>query len=58
MTNNIGLKVEPPKKECSDSHCPFHGKLAIRGKLFDGNVSSTKAKQTVTLQKSNSHLFQ
>ena len=56
MTNNIGLKVEPPKKECSDAHCPFHGKLAVRGKLFDGNVSSTKAKQTVKLQKAT-HIY-
>jgi len=32
-------------------HCPFHGNLPVRGKLFDGKVSSAKAKQTVTLQK-------
>jgi len=51
MTKNIGLKVEAPEKECDDAHCPFHGKLAVRGKLFDGKISSTKAKQTITLQK-------
>ena len=51
MTKNIGLKVEAPKEECDDPHCPFHGKLAVRGKLFDGKISSTKAKQTITLQK-------
>jgi small subunit ribosomal protein S17 len=51
MTRDIGLKVKAPKNECSDEHCPFHGKLAVRGKLFDGKVSSTKAKQTVTLKK-------
>jgi len=51
MRNNIGLKITTPKKECADKNCPFHGKLSVRGKLFDGKISSTKAKQTVTLQK-------
>ena len=51
MTKNIGLDVKGPTKECTDIHCPFHGKLAIRGKLFDGKITGDKAKQTVTLQK-------
>lgn len=51
MTKNIGLKVKEPSRECSDIHCPFHGNLSIRGKLFDGKVTSDKAKQTITLQK-------
>ena len=51
MTKNIGLDVNLPSKECNDVHCPFHGKLSVRGKLFDGKITSDKAKQTVTLQK-------
>ena len=51
MTRNIGLKVKEPKRECNDKHCPFHGELPIRGKLFDGKVTGNKAKQTITLQK-------
>ncbi len=51
MINNIGLKVNAPIEDCDDAHCPFHGKLAVRGKLFNGKISSTKAKQTITLQK-------
>lgn len=51
MTKNIGLQIKVPKNECSDMHCPFHGNLPVRGKLFHGKVSSAKAKQTVTLQK-------
>lgn len=51
MTHNIGLNVKEPKRECNDVHCPFHGRLAIRGKLFDGKVTGTKARQTITLQK-------
>ena len=51
MTKEIGLQVKKPKKECSDIHCPFHGKLSIRGKLFDGKVKSATARKTITLQK-------
>lgn len=51
MTRDIGLKVKEPKEVCADKHCPFHGNLSIRGKLFDGKVTGSKAKQTITLQK-------
>ncbi len=51
MKKNIGLNVKLPKKECNDVHCPFCGKLSVRGKLFDGKITGDKAKQTITLQK-------
>ncbi|MFB5622671.1 MAG: 30S ribosomal protein S17, partial [Nitrosarchaeum sp.] len=51
MKQNIGLKVKAPSRECTDTHCPFHGKLSVRGKLFDGKITGVIAKQTVTLQK-------
>jgi len=51
MTQNIGLKVKEPIRECQDKNCPFHGGLSIRGKLFDGKVTGAKARQTITLQK-------
>ena len=51
MTQNIGLDVKAPSKECTDKNCPFHGGLSIRGKLFDGKVTGNKAKQTITLEK-------
>ena len=51
MTQNIGLKVKEPTRECQDKNRPFHGGLSIRGKLFDGKVTGAKAKQTITLQK-------
>ena len=51
MTRDIGVKVKEPKRECSDKNCPFHGGLSIRGKLFDGKVTGSKARQTITLQK-------
>ena len=57
MTLNIGLKVNAPKRECKDIHCPFHGNLSIRGKLFDGKVTGSKARQTITLQKETAIYF-
>ncbi len=57
MTQNIGLKVKAPTKECNDAHCPFHGSLSIRGKLFEGKVTGDKAKQTITLQKESPVYF-
>ena len=57
MTKNIGITVNAPKNECSDTHCPFHGKLSVRGKLFDGKVVSAKAKNTIVLQKESPVYF-
>ncbi len=57
MTLNIGLKVKEPKRECADKNCPFHGNLSIRGKLFDGKVTGSKAKKTITLQKESPVYF-
>ena len=57
MTRNIGLKVKEPSRECNDDNCPFHGSLSVRGKLFDGKVTSNKAKQTITLQKESPVYF-
>ena len=51
MTRNIGIPITLPKKECNDKHCPFHGILSVRGKLFEGKVVSAKAKNTIVLQK-------
>jgi small subunit ribosomal protein S17 len=57
MTRNIGIAVTAPKKECTDKHCPFHGTLSVRGKLFDGKVVSAKAKNTIVLQKESPVYF-
>ena len=57
MTRNIGISVNTPKKECADKHCPFHGRLSVRGKLFDGKVVSAKAKNTIVLQKESPVYF-
>ena len=57
MTKNIGIPVTQPKQDCTDLHCPFHGKLSVRGKLFEGKVVSTKAKKTIVIQKESPVYF-
>ncbi|MCV0372518.1 MAG: 30S ribosomal protein S17 [Nitrosarchaeum sp.] len=57
MTRDIGLKVKTPERECTDKHCPFHGSLSVRGRLFDGKVTSDKSRQTITLQKESPMYF-
>lgn len=49
-TRDIGLDVEPPKSECSDNKCPFHGSLPVRGIVLDGIVVSQWDK-TATVQR-------
>lgn len=49
MARNIGVSVVSPRKNCEDEFCPFHGSLAVRGKLLTGIVSSAKAKKMVVV---------
>ena len=53
MTRNIGIKVPVPKDEAADDDQknPFNGTLSVRGKLFQGKVIKSKAKNTVVLEK-------
>ncbi|MHA1229515.1 MAG: 30S ribosomal protein S17 [Candidatus Helarchaeota archaeon] len=51
MKRNIGIDVVGPKKECDDIKCPFHGKLSIRGRIFEGKVISTRMKNTVVVRR-------
>ena len=47
---NIGIEVDnPPKEICNDPLCPYHGKLKIRNKVFEGVVVSDKMDKTVTV---------
>ena len=49
-TKNIGIKVKIPAKKCSDTHCPFHGSLKIRGRAFTGIVIKNSARKTVQIE--------
>ena len=59
MNRNIGIKVPEPKNESSDNDKknPFNGTLSIRGKLFEGKVVKSKAKNTVVIQKESPVYF-
>lgn len=51
----VGMEIKPPKEKCSDSKCPFHGKLSVRGRAFDGVVVSDKMAHTVTVSLERMH---
>lgn len=52
---NIGIEASPPQKSCDDADCPFHGALAIRGKILAGVVASSKMTKTVVVERAISH---
>ena len=33
---DIGININPPKAECNDVNCPFHGSLSVRGQVIEG----------------------
>jgi len=48
---NIGIpNIEPPEKTCDDRNCPFHGNLAVRGRIMEGIVTSTRMHKTIVFQ--------
>ena len=59
MTRDIGIKVNAPKEEpqAGDTKNPFNGTLSIRGKLFEGKIIKSKAKNTVVIQKESPVYF-
>ncbi len=46
----IGIEIKHPTITCSDSHCPFHGKICIRGRIFIGNVIKAVSQKTATIE--------
>jgi small subunit ribosomal protein S17 len=51
-TRNIGIKVTNlPQRSCDDAHCPYHGQISIRGRIYEGIVTSTKRQKTVTVRR-------
>ena len=48
---NTGIPgIKAPERTCSDSNCPFHGKLGIRGRLFQGVLIHKKTATTGTVE--------
>lgn len=52
---DIGLDVRAPKSRCEDRHCPFHGRLPVRGQLLEGTVVSTAMQRTAVVERTLLH---
>lgn len=39
-----------PEKECNDPKCPFHGKIRVHGRIFEGIVVSARMQKTVVVR--------
>ncbi|NMC05723.1 MAG: 30S ribosomal protein S17 [Candidatus Lokiarchaeota archaeon] len=50
-TRNIGIPVNPPQKTCTDAQCPYHGTISVRGRLYEGVVTSTSMQKTITVRR-------
>jgi small subunit ribosomal protein S17 len=50
-SRDIGIDVPVPDTTCTDEHCPFHGKLSVRGQTLEGVVVSTKMLRTAVVQR-------
>jgi small subunit ribosomal protein S17 len=55
MARDIGLGVEPPANTCEDPHCPFHGNLPVRGRVFEADVVNTKMSKSITVRRNYLH---
>jgi small subunit ribosomal protein S17 len=55
LARNFGIAVTPPRKDCADLRCPFHGRLSVRGKLLSGIVVSANAKNMVVVSREFPH---
>jgi small subunit ribosomal protein S17 len=43
--------LKKPKRSCEDKNCPFHGELAVRGRILEGDVVSAKMEKTVVVRR-------
>jgi small subunit ribosomal protein S17 len=56
VKKDIGLGLAGPGKTCEDKNCPWHGRLAVRGRVFGGVVKSTNPHLTAIVERSYHHL--
>jgi small subunit ribosomal protein S17 len=52
---DVGLDVRAPKARCDDRHCPFHGRLPLRGQVLEGTVVSTGMQRTAVVERTLLH---
>mgnify|MGYP001626407420 FL=1 len=56
MANNIGIEgLSPPEKECKDEKCAWHGKIKVRGRIFEGIVVSIRPQKTAIIEREYFH---
>jgi small subunit ribosomal protein S17 len=56
MARNIGIEgLEPPKKECNDKKCPWHGNVKVRGGIFEGKIVSIRPQRTAIIEREYFH---
>ena len=56
-SKGIGIVLEIPKQKCNDVKCPFHGRLSVRGRQFNGTVISTKMRKTAVIEFERLHFL-
>lgn len=54
---NAGFGIKPPSASCTDSKCPFHGDLKVRGRVFEGVVIRSRAQKTAIVSWGRKHLI-
>ena len=47
---NIGIEAKAPQEVCSDSKCPWHGSLSLRGRVLVGNIKNARASKLVLIE--------
>ncbi len=47
---DIGLGIAEPKESCSDPRCAWHGSVPVRGRIFEGEVKSARARNTAIVE--------
>ncbi len=52
---DVGLDVRAPKTECDDQHCPFHGRLPVRGQVIEATVVSNSMQRTAVVERTLLH---
>jgi small subunit ribosomal protein S17 len=48
---DIGIDVVPPESSCEDIICPFHGNLAVRGRIIEGVVVRDKMDKSIVVKR-------
>ena len=52
---DIGLDVRAPRGSCDDRHCPFHGRLTVRGQVIEGTLVTTTKQRTPVVERTLLH---